>query len=88
MRWGDQRKKGETKRDSRLELVIGLLSNIKEQTSSDFTEDDIFSVTFFLFILLSLESFPVFIWLTKAQLSDPLSINSLFLGFLGLSPST
>ena len=58
---GGVEKKGETKRDSKLELVIGLLSNIKEQTSSDFVEDDIFSVTFFLFILLSSESFLVFV---------------------------
>ena len=55
------KKKGETKRDSRIKLVIGLLSNIKEQTSSDFVEDDIFSITIYLFILLSSESFPVFV---------------------------
>ena len=55
------KKKGETKRDSRIKLVIRLLSNIKEQTSSDFVEDDIFSITFFLFILLSFESFLVFV---------------------------
>ena len=58
---GGIKKKGETKRDSRVKLVIGLLSNINEQTSSDFVEDDIFSITFFLFILLSFESFPVFV---------------------------
>ena len=54
----------EEKREKPIEilekLVIGLLSNIKEQTSSNFAEDDIFSVTFFLFILFSSESFPVF----------------------------
>ena len=81
-------KKGETKWESRIELVIELLSNIKEQTSSDFAKDDIFNTTSFLFILLSSESFLVFVWLTKAQFSDPLSTNSLILGFLGLSPST
>ena len=53
--------KGETKRDSRIELVIGLLSNIKEQISLEFSEDDIFNVTSFPFILLSSESFPVFV---------------------------
>ena len=42
-------------------LVIGLLRNIKKQTSSDFAEDDIFSITFLLFILLLSESFLVFV---------------------------
>ena len=82
-------KKGRNqKRFKKKKLVIELLSNIKEQTSSNFAEDDIFNITFFIFILLSSKSFPVFILLTKAQFSDPLSTNSLFLDFLGLSPST
>ena len=55
----------EEKREKPIEipekLVIELLSNIKKQTSSDFAKDDIFSVTFLLFILLSSESFPVFV---------------------------
>ena len=83
---------GSEKREKLIEipekLVIRLLSNIKEQTSSDFARDDIFSITFLLFILLSSESFPVFVSLTKAQFSHPHSTNSLFLGLLGLSPST
>ena len=58
---GEEEKKKKTKIDSRIELVIGLMSNIKEQTSSDFVEDNIFNTTFFLFILLSSESFPVFV---------------------------
>ena len=58
---GGIEKKGETKRDSRIELVIGLLSNIKEQISLEFSEDDIFNTTSFLFILLSSESFLVFV---------------------------
>ena len=55
----------EEKREKPIEilekLVIGLLSNIKKQTSLDFAEDDIFSITFLLFILLSSESFLVFV---------------------------
>ena len=55
----------EEKREKPIEipekLVIGFLSNIKKQTSSDFAKDDIFSVTFLLFILLSSEFFPVFV---------------------------
>ena len=64
MRLGDRKKekrKRETKKNSRIKLVIGLVSNIKEQTSSDFAEDDFFNTTLFLFILLSSESFPVFV---------------------------
>ena len=61
-----KREKGiEEKREKPIEipekLVIGLLRNIKKQTSSDFAEDDIFSITFLLFILLSSESFLVFV---------------------------
>ena len=59
------RKKGKEKRrnkiDSRIKLVIRLVSNIKEQPSSDFAKDDFFNTTLFLFILLSFESFPVFV---------------------------
>ena len=55
----------EEKREKPIEilekLVIGLLSNIKKQTSLDFAEDDIFSITFLLFILLSSESFLVLV---------------------------
>ena len=55
------KEKGRKKKDSIIELVIKLLSNIKEQTSSDFVENDIFSITSFLFILFSSESFPMFV---------------------------
>ena len=64
MRLGDRKKekrKRETKKHSRIKLVIRIVSNIKEQTSSDFAEDDFFNTTLFLFILLSSESFPVFV---------------------------
>ena len=72
-------KKGRNqKRFKKKKLVIKLLSNIKEQTSSNFAENDIFSITFFLFILLSSESFPMFVLLTKAQFSNPLFTSSLF----------
>ena len=60
MRCGD-RKKREKPIEIPEKLIIGLLSNIKEQTSWDFVENDIFSITFLLFILLSSESFPVFV---------------------------
>ena len=62
---GSRKKKGKEKRrnkiDSRIKLVIRLVSNIKEQPSSDFAKDGFFNTTLFLFILLSSESFPVFI---------------------------
>ena len=62
--WGvreKEKKKRETRKHPRIKLVIGLVSNIKEQTSSDFAENDFFNTTLFLFILLSSESFPVFV---------------------------
>ena len=58
---GGSEEKRETREHPRIKLVIGLVSNIKEQTSSDFAEDDFFNTTLFLFILLSSKSFPVFV---------------------------
>ena len=60
------KKKGKEKQrrnkiDSRIKLVIRLVSKIKEQPSSDFVENNFFNTTLSLFILLSSESFPVFV---------------------------
>ena len=50
---GGSRKKGEKMREikqhSRIKLVIGLVSNIKEQTSLNFAVDDFFNTTLFSF---------------------------------------
>ena len=43
----DEKKKRETIWHSKIKLVIGLVSNIKEHTSSNFAEDDIFNTTLF-----------------------------------------
>ena len=60
------KKKGKEKQrrnkiDSRIKLVIRLVSKIKEQPSSDFVKDNFFNTTLSLFILLSSEFFPVFV---------------------------
>ena len=44
-----EKKKRETREHSRIKLVIELVSNIKEQTFSDFVEDHFLNTTLFSF---------------------------------------